>query len=46
LGRVRGDLLMHSGVQLIAFNDLLQKLMRQGEQAERFFKPLRRSCQR
>ena len=31
LGRVWGDLLMHSGVQLIAFNDLLQKLMRQGE---------------
>ena len=28
LGRVRGDLLVHSGVQLIAFNDLLQKLMR------------------
>ena len=46
LGRVRGDLLMHSGVQLIAFNDLLQKLMRQGEQEEGFFKPLRRSCQR
>ena len=46
LGRVRGDLLMPSGVQLIAFNDLLQKLMRQGEQEECFFKPLRRSCQR
>ena len=46
LGRVRGDLLMHSGGQLIAFNELLQKLMRQGEQEEGFFKPLRRSCQR
>jgi hypothetical protein len=37
---------MHSRVQLITFNELLQKLMRQGEQEERFFKPLRRSCQR
>jgi hypothetical protein len=46
LGRVRGDLLMHSPVQLITFNELLQKLMRQSEQEERFFKPLRRSCQR
>ena len=27
---------MHSGVQLIAFNELLQKLMRQGEQEEGF----------
>jgi len=27
LGRVWGDLLMHSGGQLIAFNDLLQKLV-------------------
>jgi hypothetical protein len=27
---------MHSGVQLIAFNDLLEKLMRQGEQEESF----------
>ena len=36
LGRVRGALLMHSGVQLIAFNELLQTLMRQGEQEEGF----------
>jgi hypothetical protein len=28
---------MHSGVQLIAFNELLQKLVRQGKQEERFF---------
>ena len=27
---------MHAGVQLITFNDLLQKLMCQGEQEERF----------
>jgi hypothetical protein len=27
---------MHSGVQLIAFNDLLQKLMRQGKQESVF----------
>jgi len=46
LGRVRGDLLLDSRVQLIAFNELLQKLMRQGEQEEGFFKLLRRSCQR
>jgi hypothetical protein len=33
-------------IQLIPFDHLLQKLMRQGKQEERFFKPLRRSCQR
>jgi hypothetical protein len=46
LGRVWSDFLVHPRVQLISFNDLLQKLMRQGKQEERFFKPLSRSCQR
>jgi hypothetical protein len=46
LGRVRGDLRMHSGGQRIAFHDLREKLMRQGEQPEEFFTPLRRSGQR
>ena len=46
VGRVRADLLMHAGVQLIPCNELWQKLMRQSEQAECFFQPLRRSGQR
>ena len=46
LGRVWSDFLVHPRVQLIPFDHLLQKLMRQGKQEERFFTPLRRSCQR
>jgi hypothetical protein len=30
---------MHSDVQLIAFNELLQKLVRQDKQEERFLNP-------
>ena len=46
LGRVWSDFLVHPRVPLIPFDHLLQKLMRQGKQEERFFKPLSRSCQR
>ena len=42
----RGNGSQHPRVQLIPFDHLLQKLMRQGKQEERFFKPLSRSCQR
>src|SRR5262249_49415114 len=37
LGRVWSDFLVHPRVQLIPFDHLLQKLMRQGKQEERFF---------
>jgi hypothetical protein len=43
---VRRDLLMDSRVEFISFNELLQKLMRQGKQEQSFFTPLSRSCQR
>ena len=46
LGRVWGDFLVDPRVQLIPCDHLWQKLMRQGKQEERFFTPLRRSCQR
>jgi hypothetical protein len=43
---VRRDLLMDSRVEFISFNELLQKLMRQGKEEQSFFTPLSRSCQR
>ena len=43
---VRRDLLMDSRVEFISFNDLWEKLVGQGKQQQRFFKPLSRSCQR
>jgi hypothetical protein len=37
---------MDACIPLIAFNHLLEKLMGQSKQQQRFFTPLRRSCQR
>src|SRR5262249_44812460 len=46
LVRVWRDFLVHPRVEFISFNELLQKLMRQGKQEQSFFTPLSRSCQR
>jgi hypothetical protein len=43
---VRCDLLVDSRIEFISFDELLQKLMRQGKQEQGFFTPLSRSCQR
>ena len=37
---------VHACIQLISFNDLLEKLVGSRKQQQGLFKPLRRSCQR